>query len=318
MHSSDEVWAFLDSLRIHLRYAGVSDCDLEKGQMRCDVNVSLRPAGAAEYGTRVEYKNLNSISGARRAVSHEMERQKKILENGGTISRETRRWNAERGNSESLRTKEMVKDYCYFPDPDLQAVEVGNLLPGELECALPERPFDRQRRFMESFGLPFTLTSVLCPSRALGDYFESAVRFHPNARAIANFIVNDLLREVSADAPGGKKFPISPEDLASLVRAVDEKRISRQTAQDIFGELYHSPSTLEAVLGRFQKKNDQSEVDVQRLCQRALEENSRAVEEFRNGKANAINALKGYVMKHSNGKAHPEEVDRILKESLAH
>jgi aspartyl-tRNA(Asn)/glutamyl-tRNA(Gln) amidotransferase subunit B len=314
LRSPVEVAAYLNSLRMHLECAAISDCDMEKGQMRCDVNISLRPRGAEEYGTRVEYKNLNSVSGARNATAHEIDRQRRILESGGEVLRETRRWNAQRNTSEALRSKELVKDYCYFPEPDLMPVRLGRELLRELESALPERPFDRQRRFLADYSLPFTLTSVLCPSRALCDYFEAAVRIHPNPQAIANLIANDLLRELPVAEVA---LRVSPGDLARLVQLVDGGNFSKQVAQDLLATMCRGGKKLEEAMGAGGLTGAVPHAaDCRDACRRAIAANPKAAGEFQKGKDNAINALKGAVMRESSGRANPADVDRILRELL--
>ncbi len=197
LHDADEVFAFLTALRMALVTAGISECDMEKGQMRCDANISVRPRGQTALGTKVELKNLNSISGVRDGVAHEIKRQIAAVRRGETIVQETRRFDMENGTSVSMRTKEMAHDYRYFPDPDLMPVKIDETMLERLRAQVPELAFDKQRRFYEQFQLPYTITSVLVPDRALSDWFEAAVADQPaRAQAIANWIVNDLLREL--------------------------------------------------------------------------------------------------------------------------
>jgi len=171
LFSADEAFAFLTSLRIHMLYAGISDCDMEKGQMRCDANISLRPIGSSTLGTKVELKNLNSISGVRNGIEYEIKRQAKHLDEGNKIIQETRKWNADEGFSSSMRTKEMAHDYRYFPDPDLMPVKITSNILDPIKQDLPERPFDKQIRFFSQYDLPFTITSVLYPDFKLCNFF---------------------------------------------------------------------------------------------------------------------------------------------------
>ncbi|MDR3316625.1 MAG: Asp-tRNA(Asn)/Glu-tRNA(Gln) amidotransferase subunit GatB [Puniceicoccales bacterium] len=313
LHSAEEASAYLNSIRMHLAYAGISDCDMEKGQMRCDVNVSLRPEGGKELGTRVEYKNLNSMSGARNAIAHEIARQSRILEEGKTIARETRRWNAQKNDSEGMRTKENLQDYCYFPDPDLMPVRLDATFLDGLRGELPERPFDRQRRFMDQYGLPFTITSVLCPVRELGDFFEAALAVHYNPKAIANLIANDLLREMSSD---DRKLPLGPADLAALVREVDEGKLSKQGAQDLLVRMVRTGENFAKAAAPLLEEVRLSELDVGQLCREAIASSPKAAAEFRSGKTTAINAIKGAAMRAAGGKANPAELDRVLRDLL--
>ncbi|MDR2576686.1 MAG: Asp-tRNA(Asn)/Glu-tRNA(Gln) amidotransferase subunit GatB [Puniceicoccales bacterium] len=312
MHSPEEASACLNSVRNCLAYAKISECDMEKGQMRCDVNVSLRPLGEEKLGIRVEYKNLNSISGVRNAISHEIARQERILSEGRSVRRETRRWDAQKNSSEGLRSKETEHDYCYFPDPDLMAVRLPASLLAEIHAQLPERPFDRQRRFMEKFQLPYTLTSVLCPSRPLSDFFEETLQLHANPRAIANLIANDLLREISQHGHATDDFRLHPEDLAALVRSVDEGKLSKQAAQDLLAHMYQTGKHFDELADSFLRETDASPIDIELLCREAIAACPKAVEEFRKGKSTAINAIKGAVMKAAKGKANPADIDRVL------
>ncbi|MDR2668140.1 MAG: Asp-tRNA(Asn)/Glu-tRNA(Gln) amidotransferase subunit GatB [Puniceicoccales bacterium] len=316
MHSAEEASAYLNSIRMHLSGAEVSDCDMEKGQMRCDVNVSLKPAGSAVLGERVEYKNLNSISGVRNAIVHEIARQRNILQSGGTIGRETRRWDAQRNTSDGLRAKENVHDYCYFPEPDIPPLKLDDETIESLCEGLPERPFDRQRRFMEHYELPYTVASVLCPQRQLADFFEAAAGTCKNYRAIANFIANDILRETSKT---GEEIGlrIGADELAQLVNAIDEGRIGKQAAQNAIASTYSTGTSFREFLNSTTKEIAQETgATMEEICRRAIGASPKAVAEFRGGKETAINAIKGAAMRESKGKADPSVLDRILRELL--
>ncbi|HEY4989363.1 MAG TPA: Asp-tRNA(Asn)/Glu-tRNA(Gln) amidotransferase subunit GatB, partial [Opitutaceae bacterium] len=188
MHSADEAFAYLTALKTVMLYGGISDCDMEKGQLRCDANISIRPVGQAALGTKVELKNLNSFSFVRDGISHEIARQAAVLKAGGRIDQETRDYDGQTGASQSLRSKEMAHDYRYFPDPDLMPVEVGAAWKAAIQATCPELPFDRQRRMLAEYGVPYTITSVLVPDRDLGDYFEEAARLCGKPQAAANWI----------------------------------------------------------------------------------------------------------------------------------
>jgi len=319
LRSSDEVAACLNALRTSLVYAGVSDCDMEKGQLRCDANVSVRPEGANRLGKRTEMKNLNSVSNAKAAVDCEIERQIGVLEDGGEVAQETRRWDAASGASFSLRSKEEVHDYRYFPDPDLMPVALPREHVESLRAALPEKPFDKQRRFQRDYGLPYTVTSVLCPDRALSAFFERALETYHAPLPIANYVANDLLRELSAAAEEGEGMApveacrIAPAHIASLAKLVDDGVISRQIGKDVFGEMFatgEKPETIVETQG-LRQSSDTGEIEA--LCREAIENNAKAVQQYKDGNAKAINALKGQVMKATQGKANPQVVDECLK-----
>jgi aspartyl-tRNA(Asn)/glutamyl-tRNA(Gln) amidotransferase subunit B len=316
LQGAEEVAAFLNAIRTYLSYAAISDCDMEKGQMRCDVNVSLKPKGDGPLGTRVEYKNLNSISGVRNAICHEIDRQSRILSAGGKISQETRRWDAKGNTSEGMRAKEMAHDYCYFPEPDIPPLRLSESELRPIRESLPERPFDRQRRFQESYGLPYTLTSVLCPSRPLADFFEAAAAGGADPKSVANLIANDLLREMAL--AGEEDFRIRPEELGELAKAIGAGRVPKQRAQDALAEAYRKRTGLSEFLENLPAPEDREDGagQLKELCQRAIGACPKAVAEFRAGKSSAINAIKGFAMKESRGKVDPALLDKILRELL--
>lgn len=322
LYSSTEAVAFLNALRQLIVYAGISDCDMEKGQMRCDANVSLRRKGTDTLGTRTEMKNLNSISNVRAAIEYEIRRQSEILEDGGSILQETRRWDAAKNESFSLRSKEEAHDYRYFPDPDLMPVQFPRERVSELAANLPERPLDRQRRYQQDYDLPYTLTSVLCPERELCEFFEAAIREHSAPQAIANYIANDLLRDLAEASEHGQsalsisECPLTPAHIASLVRVIDEGVISKQIGKEVFSEMFRSGELPEAIIESkgLQQSNDSGEIEA--LCQEAIAGNAKAVAQYKEGNAKALNALKGPVMKATKGKANPAVLDEILRKLI--
>ena len=325
LFSTDEVAAFLNAIRLNMVYAGLSDCDMEKGQMRCDANVSVQPAASDTLGIRTEMKNLNSIAGTRDSVAYEIRRQIRVLEKGGQVVQETRRWNAEQGYTTPLRSKEEAHDYRYFPDPDLMPVKISPDMLNRLRKEVPERPYDRQRRFLQDYDLPYSTASVLCQDRALGDFFEEAVKVHNKPAEIGNLVANDLLRELSlararAGGQGIRKISellIGPAQIAELVKLVDDGVISKQIAQDLIPEMFlsgRSPLPIVEEKG-LQQSTDRAEIES--ICAKIISENPKPAEQFKAGNEKAINALKGGVMKATRGKANPALVDQILRELLA-
>lgn len=322
MSTSEEAVAFLTALRNLIVYAGISDCDMEKGQLRCDANVSIRPVGTEKLGTRTEMKNLNSISNVRAAIEYEIERQTEVLEDGGKILQETRRWDVEQGISFSLRSKEEAHDYRYFPDPDLVPVQLDRTRVSELKSQLPERPLDKQRRFQESFELPYTLTSVLCPVRELSDFFESALQTHNAPKAIANYIANDLLRELSAGSEHGASAlsvsdcKLTPAHVATLAQIIDAGVISKQIGKEVFTEMFASGEMPDAIVERKGLKQSNDSGEIEALCREAIAGNAKAVAQYKEGNEKALNALKGPVMKATKGKANPAMLDELLKKLI--
>lgn len=317
--SAEEAYAYLTTIRTTMVYAGISDCDMEKGQMRCDANISIRPVGQEELGVKVELKNLNSISYVRDGIAHEIKRQTAVLKAGGTIVQETRDFDGITGTSQSLRTKEDAHDYRYFPDPDLMPVRVDQAWKDRLAAECPERPFDKQRRFMSDYDLPYTITSVLVPDRELSDWFEAAVALagKSKAQAVGNWIANDLLRELSAAKVSLADSKVTPAYLAELVALIDAGTITNQIAREVFNETFTTGEAPTAVVDRKGLKDDTNSDELEQWCRDAIAGNDKAREQFLGGKDGAINAMKGPVMKASRGKANPKLVDETLRRLLA-
>jgi len=320
MHTAEEAFAFLTSLRATMVYGGISDCDMEKGQLRCDANISIRPVGQTTLGTKVELKNLNSISFVRDGIAHEIKRQVALLERGGTVDQETRDYDGQTGASQSLRSKEMAHDYRYFPDPDLMPVTVDEAWKARLRAECPELPFDKQRRFTASHQLPYTLTSVLVWDKALADYFEEAARLAGPGKAqiVGNWIVNDLLRELGGAKLAVAQAKIRPAHVAALVQLVETGKVLANAAKEIFVEMFATGETPEAIAGRRGLNAAPADAgELEQWCRDAIAANAKALAEFRAGKDSAINAFKGPVMKAAKGKADPKLVDATLRRLLA-
>lgn len=350
LRTADEAVAFLKAVRLSLIAAGIADCDMEKGQMRCDANVSLRPKGSSILNTRTEMKNLNSFSAVKAAILSEIQRQESLYTSGraAEIIQETRRWDADRRCTFSLRGKEEAMDYRYFPDPDLMPVEVDESWKETLRQRLPERPYERQRRYLQSFGLPCSTASVLINDPVACHLFEETTALGARPRDAANLIVNDLSRlrasndpqdqleappdhGDAADSPVARgdgdtsPDPATPDGfgaitaplLAELLQLIENNTISRQIAQDILPELFQngiSPSVIVQNKGLAQNNDD---AELEKFCAEAIAADPAAVSKFRSGNEKAINAFKGPVMKATKGKAAPQAVDRILRRLLA-
>ena len=329
MHSPDEVFAYLTSLRNSLVAAGISACDMEKGQLRCDANISVRPKGTETLGTKVELKNLNTISGVRNGVEYEIRRQIRAIEDGETIIQETRRWNPDQKYTTPMRTKEMAHDYRYFPDPDLMPVQVDPEWIERVRKELPEKPFDKQRRYQAEMNLPYSATSALCGDHLLCAYFEETVSLAKSATKTANWVVNDLLRELSqankmdefpeesTERITPQSCPLSPQMLAELVNLIEDGKLTNNVAKEIFPEMFASGKSASDLIkekGLEQKSNDG---EIEGICAEAIANDPDASEKFRGGKEGAINALKGAVMKATRGQANPKVVDETLRRLLS-
>ena len=315
MHSPEEAFAYLKSLEMHLRYIGASDCDMEKGQMRCDANVSIRPVGSTQLGTKVELKNLNSISGVCSGIRYEIQRQIEVLESNGHIEQETRRWDTEKLVSTSMRSKEDAHDYRYFTDPDLFPITLSDEVIQAQRDQLPELPFAKQERYQQELKLPYTLTSVLCPDCFLSNFFDQTHALYPkNPLAIANWIANDLLREMAGKP--WSELKLTPPMLAELVQLIDGQVLSKQNAKDVFVEMIQSGLSAKQIV---QDKGLEMKVDIEALktvCQEVINAFPQPVAEYRSGKEKAINVLKGQIMKRTQGKAPIDLINQLLIECL--
>lgn len=317
IRSAEEAFAYLTALKAVMQYGGISDCDMEKGQMRCDANISIRPAGQEALGTKVELKNLNSISFVRDGISAEIRRQTALVQAGGKVVQETRDYDGQTGASQSLRSKEMAHDYRYFPDPDLMPVEVDAKWKAAVQATCPELPFDRQRRLMADLGVPYTITSVLVPDRALGDYFEEAARLSGKPQAAGNWIANDLLRELGAAKAGLAESKVRPSHIAGLVKLVEAGTILSNAAKEVFTEMFRTGETPEDVVARKGLRAETDAGELEGWCAEAIAANPKSVADFKGGKDSAINAFKGPVMRAAKGKADPKLVDEALRRLLA-
>ncbi|HQY05791.1 MAG TPA: Asp-tRNA(Asn)/Glu-tRNA(Gln) amidotransferase subunit GatB [Lacunisphaera sp.] len=314
--SAEEAYAFLTALRIALTHGGISDCDMEKGQLRCDANISIRPVGETKLGTKVELKNLNSISFVRDGIAHEIRRQIAVVTAGGTLTQETRDYDGQAGTSQSLRSKEMAHDYRYFPDPDLMPVRVDAAWLAALRATLPEHHFDRQRRWLADYQLPYTITSALVPDRALADYFEATARLGAAPQAAANWIANDLRRELAASGLDLADSKVRPAHIAGLVQLVEAGVISSNIAKEVFAEMFATGDQAGVIVERKGLKQSTDTGELEGWVSAAIAANPKAVAEFKSGNEKALNAIKGAVMKASAGKANPQRVDEIARKLI--
>jgi aspartyl-tRNA(Asn)/glutamyl-tRNA(Gln) amidotransferase subunit B len=315
MASPEEAFAYLSALKQILVYGGVSDADMEKGQMRCDVNISVRPKGQIEFGTKCELKNLNSISGVRRALKYEIARQIDVVTSGGKIDQQTRRWDDDKGETTLMRSKEKAHDYRYFPDPDIQPVRTDEGLYDEAKKRMPELPKAKKVRLVDTYGVSAYQAGVLAADGSLANYFEEAAKAKPqNGAAIANFLLNDFL----ATATEGASVPhVAPDFFAELAELSGSGQINSKQAKDVFSKMIaenKSPVLLVKELGLSQV-SDVGALEV--FCDQAIAANPKSVADYKSGKPAALNALKGQVMKLSKGTANPQLVGEILAKKLS-
>ncbi|MEK7388273.1 MAG: Asp-tRNA(Asn)/Glu-tRNA(Gln) amidotransferase subunit GatB [Elusimicrobiota bacterium] len=316
MRSSDEAYAYLSALKEVIQFVGASRCDMEKGEMRCDANVSVRPVGEKKFGTRVEIKNLNSFKNVKDAIEYEIRRQVAAIEAGGTIVQETRLWNVEKQITVTMRSKEDAHDYRYFPDPDLVALSADPGWVRALRESVPELPAVKRARLTAEFGLSAYDAEVLTSDKSLAKFFETASASAPSgaAKTLANLLTTEMLGRLNAEGKSLQDAPVAPAHLGRLAALVAAGTLSSKGAKDIFSRMWDTgkdPKVLVEELGLSQISDDKQILE---WVNQALAANSKAADDLRGGKAAAIGSIVGAVMKLSKGKANPALVNRIIKE----
>jgi aspartyl-tRNA(Asn)/glutamyl-tRNA(Gln) amidotransferase subunit B len=313
--SPEEAFAYLTSLKQALIYGGVSDADMEKGQLRCDVNVSVRKKEQIEFGTKIELKNLNSISGVRRALVFEIDRQIAALDRGETLRQETRRWDDDVGETTLMRVKESAHDYRYFPDPDLLPVKT-EVFMDEVRSRLPELPWEKRERFATQYGISAYDAGVLADDLALSSYFETAAKEARKPKAIANYVINDLLSSLGAAGMTISECPIAPDRLKALANLIEDGKINSKQGKEVFAEMFATGKEPEAIVEEKGMKQESDLGAIEAICNEVIGNNPKSVEDYRAGKSAAINFLKGQAMKLSKGKANPNLVGETLEKLL--
>jgi len=314
--SADMAYEYLCSLKDILMYGGVSECDMEKGMVRCDVNVSVRPRGQEELGAKIEIKNMNSFSGVRKALEYEIPRQIEVVSRGGKLIQSTRRWDDATGVTEEMRTKERAHDYRYFPEPDLMPFQPTEGWLQEVSQRVVELPLARKQRFIREYQLPATDAQTFVWDVPLGGYFESVAKGAKNPKAVANWVINNLRAKLGEFKIGLPELKFSPSAINELVELVDSGRISSKTAQEVFGEVFETGEAPGKIVDRkgLGQVSDTSALD--QFCDQAIAANPGPAADFKAGKIAALNFLKGQVMKLSKGKANPSLVGQILEHKL--
>jgi aspartyl-tRNA(Asn)/glutamyl-tRNA(Gln) amidotransferase subunit B len=316
-----EASAYLRALRAVLQFLAVCDGNMEEGSMRCDANVSVRKRGTNKLGTRAEIKNINSFRNVERAIDYEIHRQIELVESGGQVVQETRLWDADRGVTASMRSKEHAHDYRYFPEPDLLPLVVDRAWIDELRRGLPELPRQRCERFVAEYQLPVYDAEVLTARRDLAEYFEAAVAKHKNPKAISNWVMGDILRLVRErkldDALVIEDWPVKPESLAALIALIDDDTISGKIAKTVFEEMVASGDEAAAIVERKGLKQVTDTTAIAAAIDDVLAKHPDKVAEFRGGKDKLLGFFVGQIMKATGGKANPQAVNEILLGKLA-
>lgn len=313
--TAEEAVAYLNSLRQILVYGGVSDADMEKGQMRCDVNISVRPRSQKDFNPKVELKNLNSVSAVRRAIHHEIERQSADLDRGILQVQSTWRWDDDRGETSMMRSKENSDDYRYFPCPDLIPLRTPEIV-ARVRPRVPELPHEKRARFVSALGLSEYDAGVLASEKALADYFELAAAGVSRPKAVANWVINDLLGALSAAEKTLAENPVAPEHLRDLATLLETGKINGGQAKEVFTEMFATCRPAADIVKErgFEVVSDTGFLE--EIIDQVLAENADAVAKIRAGNDKAINALKGQVMKATKGKAAPQVVGELLEKKL--
>ncbi|MFO7294620.1 MAG: Asp-tRNA(Asn)/Glu-tRNA(Gln) amidotransferase subunit GatB [Caldicoprobacter sp.] len=314
--SAAEAKAYLEKLKAILQFIGVSDCKMEEGSLRADVNISIRPKGSKELGERTEMKNLNSFRAIYRAIEAEVARQIEVVRSGGTIQRETRRWDDAKGKSYPMRSKEDAQDYRYFPEPDLPPLIIKEELIQRLKNELPELPDARKQRYMTEYGLPEYDAGVLTSSKELSDFFEEAAKASNNVKAISNWVMGDMLRILNERNLEVSQVPFPPAYLAKLVALLDKGVINGPTAKKVFEEMFDSGKDPEAIVKEqgLEVLNDESLL--LQVVEKVIQENPNSVADYKKGKKKAIGFLVGQAMKATKGKANPQLLNELLVKKL--
>ena len=316
LRSSDEVVAYLKGLRDVLMYLEVCDGNMDEGSFRCEPNLSLRPLGQKEFGTKVELKNINSFKFVKDAVEYEIKRQTKVLSEGGKVNQETRLWNLERGETVVMRSKEEAHDYRYFPDPDLVPLKLEKEWIEGCRKHVAELPATRMRRFVSGFALSEYDAGVLTASKAVADYFEACVTLFNQPKTVSNWVMGELTRELNNSGTDASASPVAPERLVSLLQLVEQGTISLKVAREIFPEVYSSGKTPEQIVQEKGLIQVSDEGSLDKIIGEVIEKNPTQVAQFKEGKQQVLGFLFGQVMKTSGGKANPGKVNELLKKKL--
>lgn len=316
--TSGEVYAFLTHLRNVLLYANVSNCRMEEGSMRCDVNLSLRPSPDAPFGTRTETKNIASLSATVRAIEYERARQRKILEKGGTIAQDTLRWDDERGVNYAMRSKEDAHDYFYFPEPDIMPIVIDDEWLDRIRKSLPELPHVRRKRYTEQLGLPDYDADFLTGEKAISDLFDACVSLGAAPKTVSNWLMSDVARLCNDTGTGFDQLWFGAKGLYDLISLVDKGTISRSAGSKVLEAMFapgenRSPEELVNALGLAQVSDEGAILE---MCKTVIAANEKAVADFKAGKEKALTSLVGQVMKASKGKANPAIVNKLMRELL--
>jgi aspartyl-tRNA(Asn)/glutamyl-tRNA(Gln) amidotransferase subunit B len=316
MSSAEEARVFLNNLKDIIQYLGISDCKMEEGSLRCDANVSIKPKGRQALGVPVELKNMGSFRAVARAIEHEVGRQSQVLDAGGQIKRETRRFDEDTGATMLMRQKEATEDYRYFPEPDLVPVRIDERWKEEVRKRLPELPDAKRRRFVEEYGLPEYDAGVLVASQSMAGFFEDCVKAYGNPKAVANWVMGELMRYLNVSGKEIGAFPVTPEMLAAMLKLVDAGTISGKIAKSIFDEMCQTGKPPARIVEEKGLTQISDAGELASIVERVIAANPSVVQDFKAGKEKALGFLVGQVMKETRGRANPGLVNKMLKDKI--
>lgn len=314
--SAEEVIDYLSKLRAILQYTGVSDCKMQEGSLRADVNLSVRPKGQAEFGTRTEMKNLNSFHAIERAIAYEAQRQIELIEDGEKVVQETRRWDDNKGYSYAMRSKEDAQDYKYFPEPDLPPIEISDEQIEEIKSTMPELPEEKRERYLNELGLPEYDTGIITGDIALVKFFESTLEKCDSPKDVANWIMGEVMKLLNDSATLTENNPLKPEALAAVINMVKSNKINRGTGKKVLEKVFTDGVDPE----KYVEENNLAQVTdlsaLRPIIEQVIAENEKSVSEYKAGKTQAMSYIMGQAMRALKGKAPAQEVQKILKEIL--
>ena len=316
MRSPEEAKAYLEKLKMILEYIDVSDCKMEEGSLRCDANISLRPAGTEKLGTKAELKNLNSFRSIQRGLEYEIVRQTDLLESGGRVIQETRTWDEAKGVTLSMRSKEQAHDYRYFPEPDLPPIVLEQETIEAVRRSLPELPEARQKRLISEHGLSLYDAQVLTATRPMAEYFDAVVKLGADAKQAANWLMGDVSKHLNAAGISIAESPVAPPQLVDLLGLLDKGAISNKIAKTVFEEMWETGKEAAAVVAEKGLSQISNEGEIVAIVDAVLAANPQSVADFKAGKERAIGFLVGQIMKQTKGRANPDLVNRLLKERM--
>ena len=316
MRSSKEAEDYLKKIKSILEYIEVSDCKMQEGSLRADVNVSVRKKGETKFGTRTEMKNMNSFRSIVRAIEYEANRQIEILEEGGKIEQETLRWDDVSGKTFSMRDKEDAQDYRYFPEPDLVPIHLSKEYIQQIKESLPEMPESRKERYIKDFGLPEYDSNILTSSKYLSILFEGAEKICKNAKAVSNWIMSDITRILNEKELEPENIPFKAEDLGNLVVLIDKGTISSKIAKQVLEEMFENPKTPEEIIKEKGLIQISDEGQIKQVVEKILQANPQSIADYKAGRDRALGFLVGQAMKETKGKANPQMLNKMFLEEL--